>query len=133
MFYGFSWNEGEVDLRSLQPEVIHRFLISRGQQCCRLSLSTECTSLRGYLSYLHRCGASDLNLSSVVVAPRIYQHDRCPRFLTRTQIEAVLAVIDRATPVGRSDYAMILLLTAYGLRGGEVASTDGAAERPVSA
>jgi integrase/recombinase XerD len=119
-FMAFLATEGEMDLYSLQPEVIHRFLISRGQQCCRISLSTECTSLRGYLSYLHRCGAIALNLSSVVVGPRVYQHDRCPRFLTRAQIDAVLAVIDRTTLVGRRDYAMMMLLTAYGLRGAEV-------------
>ena len=112
----FFAGESEVTLRSLQPEVIHRFLISRGQQCCRISLSTECSSLRGYLAYLHRCGAVALDLSRVVVAPRVYQHDRCPRFLTRPQIDAVLAVIDRTTRVGRRDYAMLMLLTAYGLR-----------------
>jgi site-specific recombinase XerD len=62
-----------------------------------------------------------LDLSGVVIAPRVYQHDQCPRFLTRPQIDAVLAVIDRKTPVGRRDYAMLLLLTVYGLRGVEVA------------
>ena len=120
-FMAFFAGESEVALRSLQPEVIHRFLISRGQQCCRISLSTECSSLRGYLAYLHRCGAVALDLSGVVVAPRVYQHDRCPRFLTRPQIDAVLAVIDRTTRVGRRDYAMLMLLTAYGLRGAEAA------------
>jgi integrase/recombinase XerD len=120
-FMAFLGSENEAALRSLQPEVIHRFLIARGQQCCRLSLSTECSSLRGYLAYLHRCGAVALDLSRVVVAPRVYQHDRCPRFLTRPQIDAVLALVDRTTPVGRRDYAMLLLLTAYGLRGAEAA------------
>jgi integrase/recombinase XerD len=120
-FMVFRANEGEVPLRSLKPEVIHRFVIARGQQYCRISMSTECSALRGYLAYLHRCGAVALDLSRVVVAPRVYQHDRCPRYLTRSQIEAVLAGIDRTTPVGRRDYAMLMLLTAYGLRGGEAA------------
>ena len=120
-FMAFLAAEGEVSLRSLQPEVIHRFLISRGQQCRRSSLRTESSSLRGYLAYLHRCGAIALELSGAVVAPRVYQHDQCPRFLTRPQIDAVLAVIDREAPVGRRDYAMLMLLTAYGLRSMELA------------
>jgi integrase/recombinase XerD len=120
-FMAFRVNEIEVPLRSLQPEVIHRFVIAMGQKYCRISMSTECSSLRGFLAYLHRCRAVALDLSRVVVAPRVYQHDQCPRFLTRSQIEAVLAEIDRITPVGRRDYAMLLLLTAYGLRGGEAA------------
>ena len=117
----FIASQSELALDSLQPEVIHRFLISRGQQCCRSYLRTECSSIRGFLSYLQRCGAVALDLSGVVVAPRVYQHDQCPRFLTRPQIDVVLAVIDRKTLVGRRDYAMMLLLTVYGLRGVEVA------------
>jgi integrase/recombinase XerD len=120
-FMSFIASESELALRSLQPEVIHRFLISRGQRCCRSYLRTECNSIRGFLSYLQRCGAVALDLSGVVVAPRVYQHDQCPRFLTRVQIDVVLGVIDRKTLVGRRDYAMMLLLTVYGLRGVEVA------------
>ncbi len=120
-FMAFLAAESEVSLRTLQPQVIHRFLISRGQQYRRSSLRTESSSLRGYLAYLHRCGAVALDLSGAVVAPRVYQHDQCPRFLTRPQIDTVLAVIDRKTPVGRRDYAMLLLLIVYGLRGMEVA------------
>jgi integrase/recombinase XerD len=121
VFMTFLASEGETSLRSLQPEVIHRFLISLGQRLCRSTLRTECAWLRGYLSYLHRCEAVALDLSRVVVAPRLYQHDKCPRFLTRPQIDAILAVIDREAPVGRRDYAMLLLLIVYGLRGMEVA------------
>jgi site-specific recombinase XerD len=120
-FMVFRASEGDMPLHSLQPEVIHRFVIAGGQQYCRLSLSGECSSLRGFLAFLHRRGAVALDLSRVVVAPRVYQHDRCPRYLTRSQIETVLAGIDRTTPVGRRDYAMLMLLTAYGLRGGETA------------
>jgi integrase/recombinase XerD len=120
VFMTFLAGEGETSLRSLQPEVIHRFLISRGQQLSRGALRVECAGLRGYLSYLHRHGAVTRDLSKIVVAPRVYQHDQCPRFLTRPQIDTLLAVIDRDTPVGRRDYAMLLLLTVYGLRGIEV-------------
>ncbi len=120
-FMAFLAADAEMSLRSLQPQVIHRFLISRGQQYRRSSLRTQGSSLRGYLSFLHRCRAVDLDLSSAVIVPRVYQHDQCPRFLTRLQIDAVLALVDRETPVGRRDYAMLLLLTVYGLRGMEVA------------
>lgn len=109
----------DASIRSLHAEVIHRFVIARGKQCRRSSLRTECSKLRGFLSYLHRRGATALDLSGVVLAPRVYQHDQCPRFLTRSQIDALLAVIDRKTKVGRRDYAMLMLLTAYGLRGAE--------------
>lgn len=120
-FMAFLADEGETPLHSLQPQTVHRFLISQGRRLCRSSLKTQCTWLRGYLSYLHCRGVVALDLSRVVVAPRVYEHDGCPRFLTRAQIESVLAAVDRETPVGRRDFAMLQLLTAYGLRGMEVA------------
>jgi integrase len=40
--------------------------------------------------------------------------------LTRSELDAVLAAINRHTPVGKRDYAMFLLLATYGLRGIEV-------------
>jgi YD repeat-containing protein len=40
--------------------------------------------------------------------------------LTRAELDAVLAAIQRHTPVGKRDYAMFLLLATYGLRGIEV-------------
>jgi site-specific recombinase XerD len=119
-FMAFLAADSDASLYTLQPEVVHRFLVARGQQCCRSSLRTQCSALRGYLASLHRCGAVALDLSGLVIAPRVYQHDGCPRYLTRSQIDAVLAVVDRGTPVGRRDYAMLVLLTAYGLRGTEV-------------
>lgn len=118
-FMAFLGAEDESSLRSLHPEVVHRFVIARGQQCLRSSLRTECSTLRGFLSYLHRRGATEFDLSGAVIALRVYQHDQCPRFLNRSQIDALLAVIDRKTKVGRRNYAMMLLLTAYGLRGAE--------------
>jgi integrase/recombinase XerD len=120
-FVNFAACDDEAKLRSLDPETIHRYLVFRGRRCGRLSLSTECSCLRGFLAYLHRCEMTTADLSRVVVSPRIYQHDRCPRYLTRAQVDAVLAVVDRSKPVGRRDYAMLTLLAAYGLRGSEAA------------
>jgi site-specific recombinase XerD len=40
-FMVFLAADGEMSLRSLQPQVIHRFLISRGQHCRRSSLRTQ--------------------------------------------------------------------------------------------
>ena len=76
--------------------------------------------LRGFLSYLYRHQLIATDLCSAVVAPRIYRHEQCPRFLTAAEIDKVLAAIDRNTSLGRRDYAMLLLLAVYGLRGIEV-------------
>jgi site-specific recombinase XerD len=117
---GFVATEGIGDLRSIPPEVVTRFLTREGGHYSRVTLQGRCSRLCGFLSYLYRREVISVDLSAAVVAPRVFQDEPCPRFLTRAEIDAVLAVIDRGTPVGRRDYAMISLLAAYGLRGIEV-------------
>jgi integrase/recombinase XerD len=112
--------QGMTDLKSLRPETIHQFLAQHAKTCHRRTMRSRCSTLRDFLAYLHRRGLVSVNLAGVVVTPRVYQGEQCPRFLTRTEIDAVLAVIDRQSPVGRRDYAMVLLLAIYGLRGVEV-------------
>jgi integrase/recombinase XerD len=112
--------EGITDLRCLRPETIHQFLVHHAKTCHRRTLRSRCAILRDFLAYLHRRGLVPVNLAGVVLTPRVYQGEQCPRFLTRAEIDAVLAVIDRQTPIGRRDYAMVLLLAVYGLRAIEV-------------
>jgi len=116
----FAAAEGITDLRSLQPEAIHRFVAWQATRCNRRTLRSRCCVVRNFLSYLHRRGVVAVDLAPAVLAPRVYQREQCPRFLTRTEIDAALAVVDRSTPLGRRDYAMVLLLAVYGLRGLEV-------------
>jgi integrase/recombinase XerD len=116
----FIGTEGIPDLGSIPPEVVTRFITHEGEHYSRGTLQGRCSRLRGFLSYLYLREVVSVDLSAAVVAPRVFQDKPCPRFLTRAEIDAVLAVIDRKTPVGRRDYAMISLLAAYGLRGIEV-------------
>jgi site-specific recombinase XerD len=116
----FAAEEGIADLRLLRPETIHEFLARQAKQCNRQTMRSRCAVLRDFLADLHRRGKVAVNLAGAVLAPRVYRHEQCPRYLARAEIDAVLAVIDRQTPIGRRDYAMVLLLAVYGLRGIEV-------------
>jgi integrase len=107
-------------LQDLQPEHLYRFVTATGKTCARITLSFRCTVLRGFLAYLHRRGLVPMDLSSAVVAPRIYEQEQCPRFLTTAEVQAVVAAVDRQAPLGRRNYATLLLLAVYGLRGIEV-------------
>jgi site-specific recombinase XerD len=109
-----------ADLRDLRPKHLHRFVVAGGKIWARITLSSKCAIVRGFLAYLYRRGLVPVDLSSAVVAPRIYEEEQCPRFLTASEVEAVLAAVDRGPPRGRRDYAMLLLLAVYGLRGIEV-------------
>ena len=121
-FLAFIAGDGCPDLAPLRPESIHRFIVAQGKRYSRSGLRSQCCTIRGFLAHLYRHRALGSDLSRAVIVPREYKHERCPRFLTRIEVEAVLAAIDRTTPGGRRSYAMLMLLANYGLRGGEVRS-----------
>lgn len=81
-----------------------------------------CCSLRVFLRYLHREGILPRDLSPAVETPRHYRLADIPRSISWEEVRRVLEVVDRRTAVGRRDYAMLLLMITYGLRGHEVAS-----------
>jgi integrase/recombinase XerD len=112
--------QGVSDLATLAPTVIHGFITRQGQRYARKTMTSICSSVRGFLTHLYRRGVVPRDLGLVVVSPRLFRHEQCPRFLTRLEVEAVLAAIDRKEARGRRDYAMVLLLAVYGLRGIEV-------------
>lgn len=113
-------SHGFRDLAALTPQVVHDFMTFDGSRFCRKTVSHRCSMLRGLLRFLYCRRLVPVDLSSVVVSPRIYQQDECPRFLMPEEVKTVLSMIDRRTACGRRNYAMITLLTTYGLRGIEV-------------
>lgn len=105
---------------AITAEAILHFVVAEGKRYARRTLASICASLRRFLSHLHRRGLVAVDFSQVVVSPRVFRQETCPRFLTRAEVEAALGIIDRQSARGRRDYAMLLLLAIYGLRGGEV-------------
>jgi integrase/recombinase XerD len=111
---------GIKNLRDVKPNIVQQFIQSGPEKPSRSLICCRYWALKKYLSYLKSLGEIQTDFSKVLIAPRIYRHQRCPRFLAREEIHAVLSSIDRRTSIGKRDYAMILLLSTYGLRAGEV-------------
>jgi integrase len=80
-----------------------------------------CCSLRVFLRYLHREGLIARDLSPAIETPLHYRLADVPRSISWEEVRQVLEAVDRRTAVGRRDYAMLLLMITYGLRGHEVA------------
>ena len=78
--------------------------------------------LRVFLRYAHRQGVLGRDLSGTVEWPQAYRLATLPRSISWAEVERVLAGVDRRTPCGKRDYAILLLLVVYGLRGHEVAA-----------
>jgi len=75
-----------------------------------------------FLRYAYREGVIGSDLSKTVEWPQVYRLSTIPRSISWTEVGRVLAGIDRRTACGKRDYAMLLLLVTYGLRGRDVAA-----------
>lgn len=110
------------DLSALSPPILSAFMTQRSGGLSQSSLTGACVCLRVFLRYLAREGHTPSDLSSVIESPRAYRLAALPRSISWEQVRRVLEVVDRRSPGGRRDYAILLLLVTYGLRAREVAA-----------
>jgi len=76
--------------------------------------------LRSFLRFGHQKGYLERDLAEVVPQIRRYRMSDVPRGVSDEDARKTLEGIDRTTPVGRRDFAMIQLLYTYGVRGGQL-------------
>ena len=110
------------DLSALSPPILSAFMTQRSGRLSQSSLTAACVCLRVFLRYLAREGHTASDLSSVVESPRAYRLAALPRSISWEDVRRVLEIVDRRTPGGKRDYAILLLLVTYGLRAREVAA-----------
>ena len=77
-------------------------------------------TLRHYLRYQAMQGNCQPWLDQAVPSFASWRLSSLPRYLHPTKIERLIASCDLTTPVGIRDYAILLLLTNLGLRGGDI-------------
>lgn len=76
--------------------------------------------LRGYLRYLYDCGKHVEDLSKALPKDKQVKQAKLPSTYNQTEVEALLKAIDRGSPKGKRDYAMVLITARLGLRASDV-------------
>ena len=79
-------------------------------------------SLRAFLRYLHHSGLNPLALAGCVPSIRQWKLASLPTYLSAAQVQKALDSCDRATAMGRRDYAILMMLAKLGMRADEVAT-----------
>jgi integrase/recombinase XerD len=114
---------GVKELTELSPTLLAAFVAERrAAGLAKTTVRQTCGVLRVFLRYAHREGVLRRDLSDTVQWPQVYRLSDVPRSISWTEVEQVLAGVDRRTPCGKRDYAILLLLVSYGLRGREIAA-----------
>jgi site-specific recombinase XerD len=100
---------------------LRKFVLERSQQC-GWGVAKRCTTaVRMFLRFLIADGKCAVGLDASIPAVAHWRLSSLPRYLQSDEVERVITSCDPATPIGRRDRAIILLLARLGLRAGDVA------------
>jgi site-specific recombinase XerD len=120
MWYG----EGRTcdNLSAMAITDIDAYLQTRATSLRRVSLKTVTYHLRCLLQFVHATGRSGRDFSLCVTSPTLYALESIPSCLNSEEIRTVAdATRKDHSPKGLRDYAILALLSTYGLRAGEIA------------
>jgi site-specific recombinase XerD len=99
---------------------IQTFITEQGLHYTRRTLASIASFLRGFLRYLAFTKRLPCDLSEAVRRPYCFQGERQPRYLQDWQVKQIISSAKRETPQEKRDFAVLLLLSIYGLRSNEV-------------
>lgn len=110
-----------LGLAALKVDHVDRYLRERAHGWCRSSIKAATDWLRIFLRWLHSVGQTNRDLSTAVIGPSMYAFASIPSALQAEDTKKVLvAARQDATSKGVRDYAILMLLSQYGMRAGEI-------------
>ena len=108
-------------LDALSPDDVDAYFRHMAQRWGRVSLRTAAKILRAWFVYCQSRGWTCPGLADAILLPRIYRHEGLPLGPTWEEIGRMLSdTTAGADPGSLRDHAILLLLSVYGLRSGEV-------------
>ena len=109
-----------IALDALTPKDSARFILRRRNRISPRRIQLVTTGLRSFFRFLYERGTISRDLAASVPSVANWRLADLPKFLEPEHIERLLKACNRATPAGRRDYAVLLLMARLGLRAGEV-------------
>jgi site-specific recombinase XerD len=114
------FGDGPIDLGVLTAEDVTRHVLVLIPSRSPASTQLHASTLRSFLRFLWQTGVTPVDLTAAIPPVRRWRLVDVPKYLARDEVTRVLNACDRSSPVGRRDFAILLLLARLGLRGGEV-------------
>lgn len=117
-FLGFRRLNGIADISA---QIISDYATSL-QGCAPTSVQQMLSSLKNYFRFLFRNELCESDWSVCVPKVKLRNNITVPALWENSEIELLLKSIDRTSPVGKRDYAVLLLAVQLGLRCSDIAS-----------
>lgn len=119
IFLGFLGSRNIETLDQIQPADLTTFVVSRPHLKPK-TVSRIVSDVRTFLQFLTLQGIQDRDLSNVLPKIRVPQDATIPSVWDPELVVRLLEVVDRSSPKGKRDYAILLLACRLGLRLGDI-------------
>ena len=107
-------------LSVLSAEQVEQFFLAAAREQGQAARRSLQAALRTFFRFCFQQGIVQQCLDRAVPTLRTYKRARPPRGLDEQQVQQVLAGVDRRCAAGQRDYAILQLLSTYGVRAGQV-------------
>ena len=119
-FLGFEHHKRA--LKNLTLATVHRYLRSVSGPYQRKTMQHVVGSVRGFLRFEFMRGVLPRPLHTQIDSVRTCQDEHLPYPVQWRELQQLLRRIDRSTPLGSRDYAVLLIAATYGMRASDVAN-----------
>jgi site-specific recombinase XerD len=119
-FLSDRFGQADLDLSELTATDIAKFMRERAHQLSPGRSKLMVSALRSFLRYLRHQGQIRVDLAGCVPPVAAWSLATVPKFLPAGTVQRVLDQCERATPEGKRNYAVLLLLARLGLRACEI-------------
>jgi len=106
--------------QQLRLQDIDAFVGVCRQRYARTTVADICSSLRSFTRFLRMSGRISTDLAPSILAPIVRSNERPHRALPWDDVQRILRAVDQRSACGRRDYALLLMMSTYGLGAGEV-------------
>lgn len=117
-FLGFLDARG-IPVESMTPSDISEFMTTLTGYS-RSTIHVYASILSRFFQYLEEIGIIKTELHSSIPRLKIYTEETIPETWTPEEVRKLLSAVDRTNPIGKRDYAMILLAVLLGMRVGDI-------------
>ncbi|MGH8845817.1 MAG: site-specific integrase [Polaromonas sp.] len=107
-------------LQRLQLSDVDAFVVHCSRHHARATVADMGSSVRGFVRFLRASGRVSTDFSASIMAPTLRRGARPHRALPWDDVRRILQAVDRSTRCGKRDYAMLLMMSTYGLGAGEI-------------
>jgi len=115
----FLQQAGVAHLSQIRPAHVSDFILSQRHHAPS-ALGIILTVVRCFLRYLQQCGILHDDVAATVPKSYRCQHAKLPTVWSAEEVERLLAQVDRGSPRGKRDYAILLLAARLGMRVGDI-------------